>query len=271
MSKMVKCQGVVLESGEELAGRTRPFFGRLARNDATVRRWPAGGSPNRGRLSFCETIATLDVEPQRVRPSLARSPSSTTRETFHWSVPSEPCDLRSGVICSPNNFDYDASEIGAEKTDGTMRITALANFDYWQRAGRTELRLEKLRWYDRITDSAVRFVPEYRSRVLDTDMFTPTTIVRFTGHDNGAMYGAPEKQLDGRTHLRICSSAVPTRDLSASSGASSAASPWRTTLSARLRFAGLRHAIREILAASGNCLSLPRALESVIMAVVIKA
>ena len=50
--------------------------------------------------------------------------------------------------------------------------------------------------------SAVRFVPDYRGHVIDTDMFTPTTIVRFSGHDNGAVYGAPEKQLDGRTHLK---------------------------------------------------------------------
>ena len=82
-----------------------------------------------------------------------------------------------------------------------MRITALANFDRWRGLDDDAYRLEKLRWYDRITESAVRFVPDYRGRVIDTDMFTPTTIVRFTGHDNGAVYGAPDKQLDGRTHL----------------------------------------------------------------------
>ena len=37
--------------------------------------------------------------------------------------------------------------------------------------------------------------------MIDTDMFTPTTIRRFTGHDNGAVYGAPHKQLDGTTQL----------------------------------------------------------------------
>ena len=37
---------------------------------------------------------------------------------------------------------------------------------------------------------------------IATDMFTPTTIRRFTGHDNGAVYGAPEKRYDGRTHLK---------------------------------------------------------------------
>ena len=36
-------------------------------------------------------------------------------------------------------------------------------------------------------------MPDFRSRVIDTDMFTPTTIRRFTGHDNGAVYGAPRQ------------------------------------------------------------------------------
>jgi phytoene dehydrogenase-like protein len=82
-----------------------------------------------------------------------------------------------------------------------IRITALANHDYWRSLDEPSYKLEKLRWYERITDSAVRFIADYRGRVIDTDMFTPTTIVRFTGHDNGAVYGAPEKQLDGRTHV----------------------------------------------------------------------
>ncbi len=56
-------------------------------------------------------------------------------------------------------------------------------------------------WYDRSVASAVRFIPDFRSHVIDTDVFTPKTIRRFTSHDNGAVYGAPEKQLDGTTHL----------------------------------------------------------------------
>ena len=47
-----------------------------------------------------------------------------------------------------------------------------------------------------------RFVPEFRSHVIETDMFTPTTIRRFTWHDRGAVYGAPRKRLTGATHLR---------------------------------------------------------------------
>ena len=85
------------------------------------------------------------------------------------------------------------------KQGPTVISTMLGQIQEWLEE--REYDLEKLRWYERITDSAVRFVPDYRNRVVDTDMFTPTTIVRFTGHDNGAVYGAPDKQLDGRTHL----------------------------------------------------------------------
>jgi phytoene dehydrogenase-like protein len=50
--------------------------------------------------------------------------------------------------------------------------------------------------------SVVRFVPDFRGHVIATDMFTPTTIRRFTGHDNGAVYGAVKKRYDGTTHLK---------------------------------------------------------------------
>ena len=46
-----------------------------------------------------------------------------------------------------------------------------------------------------------RFMPDCRGSVIDTDVFTPRTIKKFTGHINGAVYGAPKKRLDGRTHL----------------------------------------------------------------------
>lgn len=148
-----------------------------------------------GQLSFCETIATLDRAPS----DLGHDRTITffnDHDKFVWQKPDELCDVRSGVICSPNNFAYDSP-----LDDSTMRITALANFDRWRELDEPTYRVEKLRWYDRIAESAVRFVPDYRGRVVATDMFTPTTIVRYTGHDNGAVYGAPEKQLDGRTHL----------------------------------------------------------------------
>jgi phytoene dehydrogenase-like protein len=190
-----RVSGIVLDDGEEIeaehvlssAGWVETM--RMCDDGARVERRPAG------RLSFCETIATLDVQPTDLghdRTIVFFNDS----DTFHWERPDVACDVRSGVICSPNNFHYDEP-----LEEGTMRITSLANFDHWNELDETAYRLEKLRWYDRMTASAVRFVPDFRARVVDTDMFTPTTVVRFTGHDNGAVYGAPKKQLDGTTHL----------------------------------------------------------------------
>lgn len=188
--------GVELENGEQLeARRILSSAGwcetmRMCDDGA-----PVADSRSPGKLSFCETISTLDVDPKRYHYDRTITFFNDSDE-FHWRAPEVPCDVRSGVICSPNNFAYDDA-----LDDGVMRITVLANYDYWRGLDETRYQLEKSRWYDRIIDSAVRFVPDYRPRVIDTDMFTPTTIVRFTGHDNGAVYGAPEKQLDGATHL----------------------------------------------------------------------
>jgi phytoene dehydrogenase-like protein len=116
---------------------------------------------------------------------------------FHWEKPNELVDVRSGVICSPNNFVYDEP-----LAEGVMRVTSLANYERWNGLNEDEYRLEKLRAYDASVASAVRFVPDFRAAVVDTDMFTPTTIRRFTGHENGAVYGCPDKHYDGRTHLK---------------------------------------------------------------------
>lgn len=197
--------GVVLENGETIeAKRILSSAGwcetmRLCDDGEPVE---VAGSPQRsaGRLSFCETISTLDVDPKEMGYDRTIT-FFNDHDKFDWTVPTVPCDLRSGVICSPNNFEYTDALDDGRGGRGTMRITVLANYDYWNGLDKQAYELEKLRWFDRVNESAVRFTPDFRGRIIDTDMFTPTTIVRFTGHDNGAVYGAPDKQLDGTTHL----------------------------------------------------------------------
>jgi phytoene dehydrogenase-like protein len=190
--------GVVLESGAELeARRVISSAGwvetmRLCDDVSHVE------TRHAGRLSFAETISILDAPPQKIGYNQTIVFFNDS-EKLHWRKPeSDFCDVRTGVICSPNNFRYAEGE---ELDEGAIRITALANFDRWVSLDEEQYRLEKLRWYDRIAASAVRFMPEFRGRVIDTDMFTPKTIRRFTWHENGAVYGAPRKQLNGTTHL----------------------------------------------------------------------
>ncbi|MDR0338215.1 MAG: NAD(P)-binding protein [Planctomycetaceae bacterium] len=148
-----------------------------------------------GQLGFIETISVLDKEPKHLGHNRTIVFFNDS-DCFSYEKPNTPVDLRSGVICSPNNFDYAES-----LSEGMIRITALANFDQWKGLEPEEYRRQKQIWYEKILASAIRFIPDFRQHVVDTDMFTPLTIRRFTRKENGAIYGAPEKKYDGRTHL----------------------------------------------------------------------
>ncbi|MEE2641647.1 MAG: NAD(P)/FAD-dependent oxidoreductase [Planctomycetota bacterium] len=191
--------GVILDNGTEIEGkRILSSAGRLE----TLRLCEDVSEVDQrqsGQLTFIESISILDREPEKLgndRTIVFYNDS----EKFHWRPPeNDLCDVRTGVICSPNNYEYSADEGNLD--DGVVRITTIADFDGWNQLDENRYQLEKLNWYDRSIESAVRFIPDFRGHVLDTDVFTPTTIRRFTWHDNGAVYGAPDKKLDGTTHL----------------------------------------------------------------------
>jgi len=195
-----RATGAVLENGQEMTAcnilSSAGAIETLRLCDALTEAVPA----QPGRLSFVESLAVLDRPPKSVGYDQTVVFFNDSNQ-FYWQKPEDYlCDVRTGVICSPNNFAYSREE--GEFTDNLVRVTALANFDRWQALSPAEYQIEKLRWYDQLTASAVRFIPDFRSRVIDTDLFTPTTIRRFTGHDNGAVYGAPHKQLDGTTRFK---------------------------------------------------------------------
>jgi phytoene dehydrogenase-like protein len=123
-------------------------------------------------------------------------------ERFEYAEPAAQVDPRSGVICFPNNFEFG----GPELPEGLLRITCLANYDQWAHLSEEHYRADKLRWLDASTLSARRFLPAVADDILAagtvaTDLFTPLTIIRYTGHFRGSIYGAPEKIRDGRTDL----------------------------------------------------------------------
>jgi phytoene dehydrogenase-like protein len=194
-----RATGVVLDDGTELEGkRILSSAGNLETlrlcDDVTE-----VDVARAGQLSFIESISILDRKPTEIgfdRTIVFYNDS----DRFHWRRPDrELCDQRTGVICSPNNYCYDPEQ--GELPDGVIRITTLANHDRWCGLPENRYRAEKVAQYDASVASAVRFMPDFRRHVIDTDVFTPKTIRRFTWHDNGAVYGAPDKRLDGTTHL----------------------------------------------------------------------
>ena len=198
-----RVHGVELDDGQQLDGKRVLSSAGWVETMRLCSGSPGASGRLPGKMTFTEAISILDRKPQQLghdRTIVFYNDS----DRFHWQQCDELCDVRTGVICSPNNFlygDFDDQQGRDHLPDGVIRITTIANFERWQELSEEQYQVQKLRWYDRAVESAVRFMPDFRSHVVDTDMFTPTTIRRFTWHDNGAVYGAPKKQFDGTTHI----------------------------------------------------------------------
>lgn len=162
-----------------------------------------GGAPV-GRLSFVETISVLDRQPAEFGWGDDTIVFFNDSERFDYGRPEEQVDVRSGVICIPNNFDFGP---GQTLPEGVVRVTCLANYERWAGLSEDIYRADKARWFEAVQRSARRFLPELSDAAamakatVATDMFTPRTIVKFTGHFGGAIYGSPVKQRQGRTAL----------------------------------------------------------------------
>ena len=160
---------------------------------------------NIGQLSFTETITAFEGQPQELgwEDTII---FFNTRERFHYArVPSgEAVDPTSGVICLPNNYHYGDDR---QLEEGFLRVTAMANYDDWCALNDTDYTAQKEHWYAQLTEVALQHLPalpdgtNFNDRILAKDMFTPRTVRKFTGHLNGAIYGASNKQKDGTTHL----------------------------------------------------------------------
>lgn len=158
---------------------------------------------NTGALSFVETISVFREAPAAWGWGEDTIVFFNDSARFDYARAQEQVDTRSGVICFPNNFDYGTGSL----PEGLFRVTCLANYGLWAGLPEERYQADKKRWFDAIQRSARRFLPPVADdvltrRLVTTDMFTPRTVRKFTGHLQGAIYGAPRKVRDGRTHLK---------------------------------------------------------------------
>lgn len=176
-----------------------------------------------GPLSFVETIAVVNAVPADLgwKDTIV---FFNDAERFTYAQPGDLVDPRSGVICVPNNYHYDD---GRSLGEGWLRVTALANYAAWaELRGVGELAADshgfaerlaqeppvaytqaKAEWFTRLQAQALGFLSgdldlvRLNDLTVARDMFTPTTITRYTGHLNGAIYGSPQKNKPGTTAL----------------------------------------------------------------------
>jgi phytoene dehydrogenase-like protein len=200
-----RARGVLLDDGSEIEADSVLSSAGLVETLALCgeQNLPGGAPPGglAGEISFFETIATLDRPPAELGLNETAVFYCNT-PTFSYGPPATRCDLNAGIVCSPDNFAY--KEPLAESS---VRVTTLANCQSWMNLPEDAYQEQKLAWRDRVVDSALPHVPDFRPAVVDTDTFTPRTIRHYTGHVNGAVYGARSKHWDGLTpieNLYLC-------------------------------------------------------------------
>ena len=154
-----------------------------------------------GQLSFMESLFVLDREPKELGYDKSII-FFCTDSRFRYQVPKDLIDVTSGVLCAPNNFQYPEP-----LKEGMIRLTNLANFGLWDALPRRDYIQAKKEQRSRALRSIFTFFPDFSDSVVLLDAFTPKTIKKYTGHLNGAVYGAPRKMKNGTTpveNLFIC-------------------------------------------------------------------
>jgi len=182
-------RGVRLDSGVELlSDRILSSAGYV---ETRTLCGAASAPSDHGRLSFVETQRVLSV-PSRSIGAKHTLVFFADAPRFGWRRPEAPVDLSTGVIACSDN--YAGNEIAPQ---GLMRVTCLANPEPWCAYDESEYARQKTLWEDRICAIAAPYAADPRPHTTQVDCFTPKTIVHYTGHVGGTVYGSPRKRLDG--------------------------------------------------------------------------
>lgn len=155
-----------------------------------------------GRISVLESITVFDGQPKELgwEETIV---FYNDAETFRYECPEGLRDIRSGVICMPNNYEYPD---GRMLTEGQLRVTCLANHRNWSELTEDRYQEEKERSRQEMLEVALRHLPDGKAnrheldrRTTFVDIFSPRTIRKFTSHEDGTLYGSPRKSRDGST------------------------------------------------------------------------
>jgi len=200
-----QASGVELESGQIITARKILSTAGWAETQVLCGQ-PASApkvTENVGRLSFAEAISVFPETPEALGCDETIIFFNDS-DRFHYEQASEAIDLRSGVVCFPNNYKYAE---GQALPEGLLRTTMIASHELWTRYPEERYIREKAEWFSRMVESGLRFAPgmdarDVADRTVYKDMFTPRTVEKYTSHFGGAVYGSPRKSKNGRTEYK---------------------------------------------------------------------
>ena len=152
--------------------------------------------PRVGAMTFLESIFVFDKKvPVHKDDSTIIFYNNSSR--YSYRPAKDYFDPQSAVICFPDNYESHLRD-----GEGTVRITYMANYQQWRDLGREQYD----EWKNKVGESAFNLLkkihPEFDGTLLFKDIFSPTTIERYTWHLNGTVYGSIDKTRDGKTPVK---------------------------------------------------------------------
>lgn len=152
-------------------------------------------NPMVGKMTFMETIALLDRKPalSDFDPTIVFYNNS---EKYHYEGAKDFFDDRSAVICCPDNYDLQ-NRSGL----GCVRVTFMANYEKFKALDRAAYKEKKEEAFEKAMELVKKMFNSFDHRVVFKDVFTPTTVERYTWHKGGTVYGSPDKSRNGKTSV----------------------------------------------------------------------
>ena len=187
LQKDSKIFGVELQNGEEVL--TDLIFSSIGHPETLSLLGVGHSKSMEGRLSFCESLMIFDKKPTIDSTLIFYNEN----QVYRYQKPDISFDPTSAVLCFPNNFQNDDLDFGM------VRVTSIANFDFWENEQRKGYLEEKEKVLKNALEIFKKNDPSFSGNLEFFDVFTPRTIKKFTGHFAGAVYGSPNKVKDGRT------------------------------------------------------------------------
>jgi phytoene dehydrogenase-like protein len=188
---------LTLENGEKLL--CRKVFSSMGYPETMALVSPEYSSKLEiGKLSFTEAIFVTDSKMnETVTPATIIFYNSEKKYSYQEAT--NFYDEKSAVLCFTDNFKNQD-----DSAEGIVRVTMMANFNLWNSL-KNESRDLYLAKKEEVANASLAIVkkvlPQFSSTIVFKDVFTPTTITRYTSHFNGTVYGSTTKTRNGKTPI----------------------------------------------------------------------
>jgi phytoene dehydrogenase-like protein len=189
-----KVKGVELKNGEFLTSDKIFSSAGLPETYSFIDEVPETiKKPETGKMSFMETIIVTE-DKKLLKDFDATIVFYNKSDVYQYQKPKTLFDDSSSVFCLPDNYERENLT-----GHGVLRSTYMANYELWCNLSKEEYKVEKEKVFKSANNLAKNILGLENYQVIFKDVFSPKTILRYTGHFGGTVYGSTTKSRDGRT------------------------------------------------------------------------